>query len=92
MPQTPPRQLASGRPLLWALAFLSAVHAARIAGGRAFPGAWNDVGGILLCALIAYPNVEPVRSWLSRGRWALFWVGWAALFVGSTYCTFVLGR
>jgi hypothetical protein len=92
MPQTLPKQPAAVRPILAALALLSALHLFRIVAGRAFPGAWNDVGGILVCALIAYPSVTPVRWWLARGRWALVWFGWTALFVASAYCSFVLGQ
>jgi hypothetical protein len=92
MPQTVSEQSPSTRFSLGAVAFLAAVHVARMIAGRAFPGAWNDIGGIVLCALIAYPHVPPGRTWAARGNRVRFWLGACALVVASAYCTVVLGR
>jgi hypothetical protein len=92
MPQTVSERSPSTRFSLWAVAFLAAVHVARMIAGRTFPGAWNDVGGILLCALIAYPHVPPARAWAARGNRVPFWLGACAIVVASAYCTVVLGR
>jgi hypothetical protein len=91
VPETISQQPAS-RIVLAALGILILVHAARIGRGRAFPGAWNDVGGILMCLAVAYPSLPPARSWLLRGHRAAFVAGFVALLVASFYCTFVLGE
>jgi len=90
MPETTSRQPAS-RFILALLGLIVLVHAVRIVRGRAFPGAWNDVGGILLCLAVAYPSLPPGRSWMLRGPRAAFIAGFVALLAASSYCTFVLG-
>jgi len=90
MPETISRQPAS-RFVLALLGLLIFVHTARIVRGRAFPGAWNDVGGILLCLAVAYPSLPPGRSWMRRDRRAAFIAGFVALLGASLYCTVVLG-
>jgi hypothetical protein len=90
VPETVSEQPAS-RWVLAVCGILVVAHLARIVRGRAFPGAWNDVGGILLCVAIVYPSLPFVRSGLRRDHHAAFGAGLLALLIVSSYCTFVLG-
>ena len=90
MPETVSEQPVS-RWVLALCGLLIVAHTARIVRGRAFPGAWNDVGGILLCVAIVYPSLPFVRSAWRRGHRAAFVAGLLALLIVSSYCTFVLG-
>ena len=76
---------------MWALVLLGGFHAFTIVRGQDFPGAWNSIGGIFMCALIAYPMLQPVRSWGIRRLWMRYWGWYFVLFFGTVYCTFVLG-